>query len=111
MVIIGDVTFYWSRDLDSARRAAVLPVCVSSFSPFTVDKLWVSSISVCIVLQQEELFSWKECRASISGSEAIFSLCRGDHWPRAVTIASSLDSGCGLSLECIQDGCNGTCVK
>ena len=51
------------------------------------------------------------CRASISGSEAIFSLCRGGHWPRAVTIASSLDSGCGLSLECVQDGCNGTCVK
>jgi len=42
---------------------------------------------------------------------AIFSLCRGDHWPRAVTIASSLDCGCGLSLECGQDGCNGTCVK
>jgi len=82
-----------------------------AFSPFTVDKLWVSSTSVCIVLQQEELFSWKECRASISGSEAIFSLCRGDHWPRAVTIAGSLDSGCGLSLECIQDGCNGICVK
>ena len=51
------------------------------------------------------------CRASISGSEAIFSLCRGDHWPRAVTIASSLDSWCGLSLECVQNGCNGTCVK
>ena len=28
-----------------------------------------------------------------------------------MTIASSLDSGCGLSLECVQDGCNGTCVK
>ena len=28
-----------------------------------------------------------------------------------MTIASSLDSGCGLSLECGQDGCNGTCVK
>ena len=49
------------------------------------------------------------CRASISGSEAIFSLSRGGHWPRAVTIASSLDSGCGLSHECPQDGCNDTC--
>ena len=28
-----------------------------------------------------------------------------------VTIASSLDSGCGLSQECAQDGCNDTCVK
>ena len=51
------------------------------------------------------------CRASISGSEAIFSLCTGDHWPRHMTIASSLDSGCVLSFECVQDGCNGTCVK
>ena len=28
-------------------------------------------------------------------------LCKGDHWSRAVTIASSFDSGCGLSLECV----------
>jgi len=41
----------------------------------------------------------------------IFLLCRGDHSPRGMTIASWLDSGCGLSHECAQDGCNGTCVK
>ena len=41
----------------------------------------------------------------------IFLLCRGDHWPRGMTIASWLDSGCGLSHECAQDGCSGTCVK
>ena len=29
----------------------------------------------------------------------------------AVTFASLLDSGCGLSHECRQDGCNGTCVN
>jgi len=40
---------------------------------------------------------------------SLFSLCRGDHWPRARTTASSLDSGCGLSHECAQDGCNATC--
>jgi len=28
-----------------------------------------------------------------------------------MTIASSLDSWCGLSHECAQDGCNGTCVN
>ena len=34
-----------------------------AFSPFTVDKVWVCSISVCIALQQEELSPWKiaEC--------------------------------------------------
>ena len=48
---------------------------------------------------------------AISGSEATFSLFRGNHWPRAMTIASSLDGGCDLSLECVQDGWNGTYVK
>ena len=51
------------------------------------------------------------CRASIFGSEALFSVCSGDHWRRAVTIESSLVSGCGLSHESAQDDCNGTCVK
>ena len=40
--------------------------------------------------------------------KAIFLLCRDNHWPRAVAITSLLDSGCGLSHECVQDGCNGT---
>ena len=40
--------------------------------------------------------------------EAIFSLCKGQP---LTTTASSLDSGCGLSHESAQDGCNGTCVK
>ena len=57
------------------------------------------------------LFCTNGLRASISGSEAIFLLGKGDHWPRALTIASSLDNGCGLSHEYTQDGCNGTCVN
>ena len=51
------------------------------------------------------------CWASISGSEAIFLLYRGNRWPRAVSVASSLDSECGLHHESAQEGCNGTCVK
>ena len=31
--------------------------------------------------------------------------------PRAVTIANSLTGGCGLSHECVVDGCKDTCVK
>ena len=50
-----------------------------------------------------------ECRAS--GSEALFSTCRGDHWPRAVTIESSLESRCASSHKSVQDGYNGTCVE
>ena len=41
-------------------------------------------------------------RASISGSEAIFLLSRADHCPRAMTIASLLDSGCGMSTGWLQ---------
>jgi len=56
-----------------------------------------------------KLVFWK-CRASISESKAPFSLW-GNHWHRAMTIESSLESGCGLSHDCAQDGYNGTCVK
>ena len=48
------------------------------------------------------------CRAFISGSEVLFSVCMGDHWPRAVTVESSLASRCGLSQESAQDGWNGS---
>ena len=58
-----------------------------------------------------EMVFWS-CRASISGSEALFLLyTRGNHWPRAMTIESSLESGCDLSHKSAQDDCNGTCVN
>ena len=44
-----------------------------------------------------------------SGGEAVFSVYRGDHWPRTVTIESTLKSGCGLSHESAQDSYNSTC--
>ena len=53
--------------------------------------------------------SFRPCRASHFDSEALFLLCKGDHWSRAMTIESSLESG--LSHESAQDGCSGTCVK
>ena len=46
------------------------------------------------------------CRACISGSEGSVGATIGQE-----PIASSLDSGWGLSLKCVQLGCNGTCVK
>ena len=45
-------------------------------------------LSSCARTGLETVF-WP-CRAYISGSEAFFSLFRVDHWPIAVTIASSL---------------------
>ena len=72
--------------------------------------------AISLLLHMNGLTKWSSGHVRppfplISGSEAIFSLCRGNNWPTAVTIASSLDSRCGLSLECVQDGCNGTGVK
>ena len=51
------------------------------------------------------------CRATISGSEVLFSLCRDNHWPTAVTIKSLLESGSDLSHGSTQDVWNGTFVK
>ena len=59
---------------------------------------WVGHFSPPLHKWASKTVFWP-CRASISGSEAIVSLSKGGHWPRAVTIASSLDSECGLSHE------------
>ena len=32
-------------------------------------------------------------------------------WPRAMTIASSLVAGFGLSYNCVEDGCKDSCMK
>jgi len=69
-------------------------------------KLLVSTgCAISLFLCMNGLIKWS------SDHEAILSPSRGDHWPTAVTIASLLDSGCGLSQECAQDGCIGTCMK
>jgi len=47
----------------------------------------------------------------ISGREALFPIYTNGCRPRAMTIASSLMGGCGLSQEYVEDGCMSTCVK
>ena len=66
---------------------------------------WAISLLLCT----NGLRKWSSghvYRASISGSEGSIGATIGQE-----PIASSLDSGCGLSLKCVQLGCNGTCVK
>ena len=70
---------------------------------------WVAHFSPPLLEQAKKMVFWP-CRASISDGEAIWLICKDDHWSRAVTIASLLDSGCGVSHEYAQDGCNGTCT-
>ena len=66
---------------------------------------WAISLLLCT----NGLRKWSSghvYRACISGSEGSIGATIGQE-----PIASSLDSGCGLSLKCVQVGCNGTCVK
>ena len=72
-----------------------------------LDRHWVGHFSPPLPKMGLGMVFWP-CQASISGSEALFSLCRGNHWPTAVTIERSLESGSDLSYKSAQDGCNGT---
>ena len=47
----------------------------------------------------------------IPGCEAFFQVVMSSCWLRAMTIASSLMSGCSLSHKCVEDGCKDTYVK
>jgi len=49
------------------------------------------------------------CMAPISSGEAFFPVWVSSCWLSAMTIASSLIGGCGLSHERVQDGCKSTC--
>ena len=91
-------------------HGAWLPLGLAVENPWlALGRLFLSSF-VPMGLENG-LLAMYNCRASVSGSEAIIPPRRGDHWPRAMTIKSSLESGCGLSHTFAQDGSNGTCVK
>ena len=51
------------------------------------------------------------CTAPISGREAFIPVWVSGCRLSAVTIASLLMGGCGLSHECVEDGCKSTCVE
>jgi len=51
------------------------------------------------------------CMVPISGGKAFIPVWVSGCRLSAVTIASMLIGGCGLSHECIEDGCKSTCVK
>ena len=51
------------------------------------------------------------CMAPISNGEAFIPVWASGCRLSAVTIASSLMGGCGLSHERVEDGCKSTCVK
>ena len=51
------------------------------------------------------------CMVPISDGEAFIPVWARGCQLSAVTIASSLMSGCGLSHERVEDGCKSTCVE
>jgi len=51
------------------------------------------------------------CTAPISGGEAFIPVWASGCRLSAVTIASTLMGGCGLSHERVEDGCKSTCVE
>ena len=51
------------------------------------------------------------CTAPISDGEAFIPVWASGCRLSAVTIASSLMGGCGLSHEHVEDGCKSTCVE
>jgi len=51
------------------------------------------------------------CTAPISGGEAFIPVWASSCRLSAMTIASSLMGGCGLSHERVEDGCKSICVK
>ena len=51
------------------------------------------------------------CTAPILCKEAFFPVWMSGCWTGVMTIARSLIGGCGLSHECLEDGCKSTYVK
>jgi len=51
------------------------------------------------------------CTAPISDGEAFIPVWASGCRLSAVTFGSSLMGGCGLSHECVEDGCKSTCVE
>jgi len=70
-----------------------------------VDSEWATAVLLCtkpVLLP---------CTAPISDGEAFIAVWASGCRLSAMTIASSLMGGCGLSHEHVEDGCKSTCVE
>ena len=58
---------------------------------------------------------WENCPLALHNAHflqaSFFPSLASDYWPTAVTIASLLMGGCGLSHKHVEDGCKSICVK
>ena len=61
--------------------------------------------------KQVEKTVFSPCTVPISGGKAFIPVWMSGCWLSAMTIASLLMGGCGLSHEHVEDGCKNACVK
>ena len=75
------------------------------------DSMAVSGLRFENALVGSEKTVLLPCTAPISDGEAFIPVWASGCRLSAVTIASSLMGGCGLSHERVEDGCKSTCVE
>jgi len=82
------------------------------FENALVDSEWATAVLLYMHKRVEKTVLLP-CTAPISNGEAFIPVCSwaSGCWLSAVTIASSLMGGCGLSHEYVEDGCKSTCVE
>ena len=69
----------------------------------TIEPLVGTGWAIFLLLFMNGLRKWSSGHVGppFLAVEALFSVYRGDHWPRSVTIESSLKSGCNLRHESV----------
>ena len=77
-----------------------------------VGSWWTTAVLLYIYMhKQVKKTVLSPCTAPISGREAFIPVWVSSCRLSAMTIASSLMGGCGLSHERVEDGYKSTCVK
>ena len=92
--------------MDGCTRRVQTAWLSLGFGNTLVGSEWATAVLLCV-----EKTVLSPCTAPISGGEAFIPVWASVCQPSAVTIASLLMGGCGLSRERVEDGCKNTCVK
>jgi len=79
------------------------------FGNALVGSEWATAVLLCMNGLRKQVLS--PCTAPIPSGEALIPVWVNSCWLSAVTIASTLMGGCGLSHKRVEDGCKSTCVK
>ena len=89
------------------KGADCMAISGLSFRNTLVGSWWATSLLLCKDEVKKKQSSRLARHPSLELGEATFPAWVSSFQPKAVTIASSLMGGCGLSHECVEDGCIG----